>query len=255
LIDGLLNVAEDDADGSSALSNTFSSVSWLKDDTGKVGLDRILQAVEKINYLRDLSIPGELLASLPAKWLQKYYRRASTESAWELRRHPDVICYALVAVFCWQRQMEITDNLIDLLIQVVHNIGKRAENKIDKKLLEDLKLVHGKTGLLFKLAEVAVEQPEGIIKDVLYPKVSLETLKNLVKEYKSSGKAYQEEVHQVVRRSYGNHYRRMIVPLLDTLEFRSNNSKHTPVLDAVNHLKSNREHRGQYFTDTRCSSF
>jgi hypothetical protein len=81
-----------------------------------------------------------------------------------------VICYALVAVFCWQRQMEITDNLIDLLIQVVHNIGKRAENKIDKKLLEDLKLVHGKTGLLFKLAEVAVEQPEGIIKDVLYPK-------------------------------------------------------------------------------------
>jgi len=164
LIDGLLNVAEDDADGSSALSNTFSSVSWLKDDTGKVGLDRILQAVEKINYLRDLSIPGELLASLPAKWLQKYYRRASTESAWELRRHPDVICYALVAVFCWQRQMEITDNLIDLLIQVVHNIGKRAENKIDKKLLEDLKLVHGKTGLLFKLAEVAVEQPEGIIK-------------------------------------------------------------------------------------------
>ena len=63
--------------------------------------------------------------------------------------------------------MEITDNLIDLLIQVVHNIGKRAENKIDQKLLEDLKLVHGKTGLLFKLAEVAVEQPEGIIKDVL----------------------------------------------------------------------------------------
>jgi len=249
LIDGLLNVAEDDADGSAALSNTFSSVSWLKDDTGKVGLDRILQAVEKINYLRDLTIPGELFASLPAKWLQKYYRRASTESAWELSRHPDVIRYSLVAVFCWQRQMEITDNLIDLLIQVVHNIGKRAENKIDKKLLEDLKLVHGKTGLLFKLAEVAVEQPEGIIKDVLYPKVSLETLKNLVKEYKSSGKAYQQEVHQVLRRSYGNHYRRMIVPLLNTLEFRSNNSKHTPVLDAINYLKSNQEYRGQYFTD------
>jgi TnpA family transposase len=249
LMDGLLSVAEDDADGSAALNNTFSSVSWLKDDTGKVGLDRILQAIEKINYLRDLSIPGELLASLPAKWLQKYYRRASAESAWELRRHPDVICYALVAVFCWQRQMEITDNLIDLLIQVVHNIGKRAENKIDKKLLEDLKHVHGKTGLLFKLAEVAVAQPEGVIKDVLYPTVSLETLKNLVKEYKSSGKAYQEEVHQVVRRSYGNHYRRMIVPLLDTLEFRSNNSNHKPVLDALSFLKSNREFRGQYFTD------
>lgn len=249
LIDDLLNVAEDDADGNAALSNTFSSVSWLKDDTGKVGLDRVLQAIEKINYLHDLDIPVELLASLPVKWLQKYYRRASAESAWELRRHPDVICYALVAVFCWQRQMEITDNLIDLLIQVIHNIGKRAENKVDKKLLEDLKLVNGKTGLLFKLAEVAVAQPEGVIKDVLYPTVGLETLKNLVKEYKASGKAYQEEVQQVVRRSYGNHYRRMIVPLLDTLVFRSNNSNHKPVLDALSFLKSNREHRGQYFTD------
>lgn len=249
LIDSLLSVAEDDADGSAALINTFSSVIWLKDDTGKVGLDRILQAIKKINYLRDLGIPGELRASLPTKWIQKYYRRASAESAWELRRHPDVICYALAAVFCWQRQMEITDDLIDLLIQVVHNIGKRAENRVDKKLLENLKLVHGKTGLLFKLAEVAVAQPEGVIKDVLYPTVGLETLKNLVKEYKSSGKAYQEEVHQVIRRSYGNHYRRMIVPLFDTLEFRSNNSNHKPVLDALSFLKSNREYRGQYFTD------
>jgi len=57
--------------------------------------------------------------------------------------------------------MEITDNLIDLLIQVIHNIGKRAENKIDKQLLENLKQVRGKTGLLFKLAEAAVEQPDG----------------------------------------------------------------------------------------------
>lgn len=205
MIDGLLSVAEDDDTGNAALSSTFSGVCWLKDDTGKVGLERILQAIEKIGCLRDLALPDGLLAALPTKWLQKYYRRASTESAWELRRHPDVICYALVAVFCWQRQMEITDNLIDLLIQVIHNIGKRAENKVDKKLLEDLKLVHGK--------------------------------------------AYQEEVHQVVRRSYGNHYRRMIVPLLETLEFRSNNSNHKPVLDALSFLKSNREHRGQYFTN------
>ncbi|WP_411726625.1 DUF4158 domain-containing protein [Methyloglobulus sp.] len=47
LLGGLLSVAEGDADGSAALSNTFSGVIWLKDDTGKAGLDRILQAIEK----------------------------------------------------------------------------------------------------------------------------------------------------------------------------------------------------------------
>jgi hypothetical protein len=61
--------------------------------------------------------------------------------------------------------------LIDLFIQITHNIGKRAENKIDKQLLEHFKHVRGKNTLLFKLAEAAIEQPEGVIKDVLYPTV------------------------------------------------------------------------------------
>jgi len=91
----------------------------------------------------------------------------------------------------------------------------------------------------------------GVIKEVLYPTVGIETLKNLVKEFKSSGKVYQEEVHQVVRRSYNNHYRRMIVSLLGSLEFRCNNSNHKSVMDALGFLKSNQyhRHRSQYFTD------
>lgn len=79
-----------------------------------------------------------------------------------MRRHPPEIRYALVAAYCWQRQHEIIDALIDLLIQVIHKIGTRAENKVEQELLNDLRRVRGKTNVLFKLAEAAVDEPEGV---------------------------------------------------------------------------------------------
>ena len=65
----------------------------------------------------------------------------------------------MLAAFCWQRRQEIIDGLVDLLIQIVHRISVRAEKKVVDELLGDLQKVHGKTTLLFKIAEAALEQP------------------------------------------------------------------------------------------------
>ncbi len=39
--------------------------------------------------------------------------------------------------------------------------------------------------------------------------VSLKTLKDLVAEYKGTGLAYKRRVHNVMRASFANHYRRL----------------------------------------------
>jgi lipopolysaccharide assembly outer membrane protein LptD (OstA) len=106
------------------------------------------------------------------------------------------------------------------------NFGVRAEKRIDKELLNDFRQVGGKTNLLFRLAEAAIEYPEGIIKQVLYPVVGEQTLKDLVKEYKFTGLAYRQRVHTVMRSSYASHYRRMVPQILEVLEFRSSNTEH-----------------------------
>jgi hypothetical protein len=67
----------------------------------------------------------------------------------ELRRHPDPIRYGLVAVFCAVRAQEITDDLTELLLHLVHKMGVNAEKRVEKATLEDFKRVTGKTGLLF----------------------------------------------------------------------------------------------------------
>ena len=56
---------------------------------------------------------------------------------------------------CWLRRREVTDSLVDLLIQAIHKIGVRAEKRVEKELLDDLKRVTGKTAVLFRIAEAA----------------------------------------------------------------------------------------------------
>jgi hypothetical protein len=136
---------------------------------------------------------------------------------------------------------------VDLLIQIVHRISVRAEKKVVEELVGDLQKVHGKTTLLFKLAEAALDHPEGVVKEVLYPVVSEQTLSNLVKEYRAHGPTYRRYVYTILRASYSGHYRRMLPPLLDALEFRANTAAHRPIIAALALIKAHRDSRKQHF--------
>lgn len=50
------------------------------------------------------------------------------------------------------RTAEISDALVDLLIELVHGIGTRAENRVERELISDLRRVRGKEDILFRLA-------------------------------------------------------------------------------------------------------
>jgi hypothetical protein len=54
---------------------------------------------------------------------------------------------------------------------------------VEKAFVKDIKKVSGKTTLLFRLAEAAVDKPDGTIREVVFPVVSEQTLRDLVKEY------------------------------------------------------------------------
>jgi hypothetical protein len=105
----------------------------------------------------------------------------------------------------------------------------------------------GKTNLLYRIAEVSIAEPNGIIEQVIFPVVSLKTLKDLVAEYKGTGLAYKRRVHDVMRASFANHYRRMIPQLLEVLEFRSNNDLHRPVIEALELLKKYAQSKARYY--------
>ena len=73
--------------------------------------------------------------------------------------------------------------------------------------------------------------------------VGEQTLRELVKEWKATGPTYRTTLRTVIRNSYRGHYRLIVPKLLVALEFRSNNERHRPVMQALALVKR--------FTDTK----
>jgi len=210
----------------------------LKADPSRPSLKTVLKELEKLEAIDLIAFPSDLFTHLSAKVLHSYRLRAETESITELRKHPEPIRYTLVAAFCYERRGEIIDGLADLLIQLVHKVSTRAEKKVVQELVGDLRAVHGKSRLLYRLADAALGNPDGLVKDVLFSVVDEETLETLVKEYQAKGPGHQRYVQTLVQNSYRGHYRRMVPRILDALKFQSNNAHHRPVIEALDYLKT-----------------
>src|SRR6266568_8398033 len=210
----------------------------LKADPGPPGLVSVLDEIAKLRQLRAIQLPPDLFTKVPPKVRQAYRQRVQVEEPYELRRHPEPVRSTLLAAWAALRSGELTDNLVDTLVQTIERIDTTAQHRVEQELLADFRRVTGKTGLLFRVAEASVERPDGIVRDVVFPAVGGErVLHELVSEYKATGPGYRRKFHQAMRRSYQAHYRRLLPPLLDTLEFRSNNDAHQPIVQALELLK------------------
>jgi TnpA family transposase len=138
----------------------------------------------------------------------------------------------LLSAFCLQRVGEVTDSLVDLLLVVIRRIGAKAEKHVKKQYLDEIQTVEGKQRLLRRIAEASLAGPEKTIRAGIFPIMSEEKCKAILKEYQGKGE-YQEQVYQRMRASYSTHYRRMVPLLVNMLDIRSNNTAHQPVADVL----------------------
>jgi TnpA family transposase len=222
-IESLLTIDEDED----------SVLALIKSAPGNVSLETMLAEIEKLEAVRAIGLPSGLFSDVSPRVLAGWRQRAAVESPSHLREHPRALRLTLLAALLYAREREITDTLVDLLISTVHRIGARADKKVIEELVGEFKRVAGKERLLFRVAEASVAQPDGKVKEVIFPVVGEGTLHDLIAEYKSSGPTYRRTVQTKLKASYTNHYRRGLIRLLQVLEFRSNNTARRPVLDAL----------------------
>jgi hypothetical protein len=171
-IDVLL-AGDDDPDssansGGDHRSSTQVTFLDLKADPGRISLDSMLREIAKLQRLRQVALPPDLFAGVSPKLLRRYRDRIASEPLREVRRHPDAVRVTLVAAFCLLRGQEITDGLVDLLIGLVHKIGVTAERRVDKALREDVRHVLGTKNMLYRVAEVALEHPDEVVREVIH---------------------------------------------------------------------------------------
>ena len=136
--------------------------------------------------------------------------RAATKVPRSLR-HPQHIHYPLLVFYCPTKARRYS-RLVDLIIQIIHKISVRAERKVIKELATDLVKVHGKTNLLFRIAEALLEDPEGRLCDVISlgePKDDRTSCQRAVR-----GPSYTRIIYTKIRTSYAKHYQRMVPRIL-----------------------------------------
>jgi Tn3 transposase DDE domain/Domain of unknown function (DUF4158) len=221
----------------------------LRMDAGRVGLATMLEEMAKLRLIRELGLPDDLFPGLARKVLTMYRNRASAEEPSRLRAHPKALRLTLLAVLCYMRAQEITDGLVELLVQIVHKIDVRAEKRVEQEYANEFKRVANKEGILYRIAEASVEHPDEPVRKVIFEVASEKLLRDLIKEYKAKSPAFRQQVHMIMRASYSHHYRRMVPELLDILDFRSNNELYRPVIRAIRLVKDYVRSPRQYYPD------
>ncbi|MCP4408693.1 MAG: Tn3 family transposase [Gammaproteobacteria bacterium] len=204
----------------------------LRADVGEAKAKTMKTVAARLKYLQEIALPEEVFADIPLRFLQQYAKQATLESLSHLQRHHDAQTITLLAAFCRVRQTQLTDQLVELLIQLLNTIRLRAKHRVERELLADFIRVGGKQQLLFRMATAIWDNPDGIIRDVLFPLIGKERLHQLVEEAKQSGNYYQS-VQTRISGSYTYHYRQVLPDLLEVLQFRSNNNRYKPLIDAL----------------------
>jgi len=247
-LDRLLRPAEGDSSSPDDMPGSApAALLKLRDNPGRSSVASMQEELAKLDLIRRIELPVDLFDRTSPRYLERCRRRVVVEAPHELRRHPDAARITWLAAFVYLRARSLTDDLVDLLIETIHQIGARAERKVERELLDDLKRVTGKQNLLFELADATLAQPDGVVRDVVFPVVDEQTLRDLVKEWKATGPTYRTTVCTVIRNSYRGHYRRMALKLLFALEFHSNNDRHRPVMQALELVRR--------FADTKVRTF
>ena len=223
-------------------------LSYLKGDPGRANLKTAAAEIDEFQTLRALGLPAAAFRSIPGKVLEHYRTRIESEPPSRTQERTELSRHALLGIYCWARQQEVIDHLVDLVIDTVHRLSVRAEKRIIKELVGEAIKVKGKATLLFRVAEASLKSPDETIRTVLFPLISEERLRYLVQEFRANGPAYEKKVHSYVLSSYQSYCRRMLPAILEELELRSNNLRHRPILEALAIVRTSRHSRGRYYS-------
>ncbi|WHA05711.1 Tn3 family transposase (plasmid) [Candidatus Bandiella numerosa] len=218
-------------------SDNKSLISYLRSDKGGVSLETVLENIEKLKKIKALGIDIKIFSKYKWDLLKKYAEKVSVERIMDLERRNEYLKNGLLACFCHIRKLEIVDYLIDTIVQITHNLYARAERKADKALLKEVKKISitEQIKLLKDISKKSIENPKKTIEEVIYPIADKKTLEKI-----AQGDApikYKEKHYKFIHSSYSHHYRKMLSPILEELEFIANNPKDNEVLQGLELIK------------------
>jgi hypothetical protein len=151
--------------------------------------------------VKAIGLPADLFEGVSEKVVAAWRARAMKMYPSDFEAAAPPVRLTLLAALCHVRRSELIDGLVGLLIQLVHKISVRAEKKVEGEINAEFRRVHGKNGILVKLATAALALPEEIVRKALYPVVGKRTLEDIIAEAKANEKQFNIRVRTKLRGS------------------------------------------------------
>lgn len=226
-------------------------LSWLQRWPGGLALKTIQKEAEKLQFLKLLALPA-CLNKIPQKEILKHYRNICTKYPSAIKKMPETHRHALLAIFAFIKQSQITDNLVELLIRLTKKCLMSGERKLRRDLSQVIEIKKGctKKSLLNTLITTILNHEDEIIKDAIYPIVPKDIL--LVERDGDAKEpvSYEGLLHKRVRKSYIHHYRQMLAPVLGLLDFHTNNINDQPIIEALQIIQNHLKDQTTFYPDT-----
>ncbi len=224
---------------------------WMKAKPRKFGLKTILLEIKRLQYVNDFEIKFDAhLAGVPDNVLKQLYERAAPEGAYQLKRHPSTVCYALMATLLYFRRMELIDNIVEIFLNLTRRIDKKADKQLERDLIKSIKKVFKKKELLYKIAIASTRSPNDTVENVLFPVVGKEILDQIIVEYEGQDLIYENNQAKEKKKKYTRSYRRMMKPVLDTLVFRTTNPGCRSLITGIALVRKYVSKKNTYYPET-----
>lgn len=143
-----------------------------------------------------------------------------------------------------KRKPEITDALIEMLTGAVHKFRTKAIKTIDSRLTKNTRQAYNKEKLLLDILKSTLENQTAPIAEIVFPLINQKDAEALIKR-QGTQREWAADVFGVMQSSWQGHYRLMLKNFHKTIEFRSNNSKFKPIIEALDWIHINFDNRRQ----------
>lgn len=208
----------------------------LKGNPGKISTFTIEEEIEKLKYIKDTKVLDRALNSkVTQKLLKKYHDEVSIKGPkklLEIRKVNSEKFSFIMSCFCRYKAGKIIDNLIGIVIKKIQKIERRGSAKA-KQALWELEEEH--KILYDSLVDISLEEPEGIIKSVIYPKVGGKVQLEKAQEMRKTEKVKRKYLeYENLKKLYTANERRCILLILEQLEMQSNDDN--KILKASNYI-------------------
>ncbi len=235
-LDGLLIMR----DGMSWM-NTITR--WMRG----IKVEEIELETEKLKFLKLLNYPP-ILTKLTPKHLKRYYRNIISKYPSAIKEMPETNKYALLVIFCFVKKIDISDTLVEILINVTHKIFITGENrsKIQLSKLKEIKKSYNHKQTLKILVDAILDSEDNVVKQAIYPKLSKKKLLLLQQQLSdNSANTFNDLSYNNSRSSFSHYYRKILCPIMEVLDFDSSSEKE--LINAIKLIKLNLNSHSQYY--------